>query len=568
MRKIIRVDMSSLYISEEQIEENCCLLGGRGLAAKIMLNEVNPKSHALSKENKLIFAPGLFSGTKIPCTSRLSVVSKSPLTEGIKESNVGGPISQELGRMNVAGIIIEGKGTNGVYILRITEHGKMYLDEADDLSGMGNHETVKKLNTKYGDSIFSLSIGPAGEMLLPTATIAATDMDGVPSRHAGRGGLGAVMGSKGIKAIVIEGNRDKKRDYFDENLLRESIKEFSAMVVKINRSNNQYGTTSLVKFINGSNGLPTRNFSRGTFEGAEKICGERITELIRMRGGKTGHSCYSGCVIKCSHIFNDENGEHVTSKLEYETVGMLGSNLEIDDLDMIAKMDRICGDIGIDTIEIGATMGVLMESNFISFGDAINVIRLLKEIERGSSLGRLVASGCSCVGKTFGCSRVPVVKGQALPSYDPRALKGMGATFATSPMGADHTAGPIFPGMGKLDANMAIGQVNFSKNMQVNCAILDNFGLCLYTSASPKTMEFIIKAVRGVYGKIVTMDDLVGMGRNILRIEYEFDEMAGLGPASDELPVFFREEPLQESGLLFDVSAEELESVRSDIMER
>ncbi|MCD6576607.1 MAG: aldehyde ferredoxin oxidoreductase [Anaerolineaceae bacterium] len=562
MRKILRVDMSSLNISQEEINEDFKLLGGRGLADKILTTEIDPRVHPLSKDNKLIIAPGLFSGITIPSTSRLSVLSKSPLTGGIKESNVGGPVSQELGRLGFAAIIIEGRASDSFYIMRISKKGEIYLDPAKDIQGMGNNETAQNLFRVYGKQINILSIGPAGEMLLPTATVAATDQDGYPSRHAGRGGLGAVMGSKGIKAIVIEGKVKREVKCLDKALLKESIKDFSTMVVKINKMNKQYGTTSLVKFINQSNGLPTKNFSRGTFEGVEQISGERITELIKERGGKTAHGCYSGCIIKCSHVFNDKNGNHVTSKLEYETVGMLGSNLEIDDVDMIAEMDRLCGDIGIDTMELGATMGVLMESGYIPFGNAEEVIKLLEEIPKGTPLGRLVGSGCATVGKVFGCSRVPVVKGQALPSYDPRALKGMGVTFATSPMGADHTAGPVYPGMGKLDAKKPDGQVEFSKNIQSNCAILDNFGLCLYTSPSPKTMEFIIKAVKALYGEVMSRDDLADIGKQILGMEYEFDERAGLGSETDELPFFFRQETLPEIDSSFDVSPEELQSIR------
>jgi len=566
MKKIFRINMSTLTVSQEVISEDYNLFGGRGLTAKILLKEVDPRIHPLNKNNKLIFAPGLFSGTTIPCTSRLSVGSKSPLTGGIKESNVGGPVSQKLGRLDVAAIIIEGQSSNGFNILRINDQGVISFDPANDIQGMGNYETTEKLFKIYGEEVDILSIGLAGERLLLAGTIAATDQEGFPSRHAGRGGMGAVMGSKGVKAIVIEGKIDGKVAPLDKDLLKESVKEFSEFVLKINKMNNQFGTTSLVKFINKANGLPTRNFRRGNFEKAELISGERITELIKERGGKISHGCYPGCVIKCSHVFNDKDRNHVTSKLEYETVGMLGSNLEIDDLDMIAKMDRLCSDIGIDTIELGATIGVLMESGFIPFGAAGEVVKLLEEIYKGTPLGRLIGSGCDIVGKVFGCQRVPVVKGQALPSYDPRALKGMGVTLATSPMGADHTAGPIFPGMGSLDPKKPDGQVEFSKNLQINCAILDNFGLCLYTSPSNKTMEFINKAIKALYGETMSLEGLYEIGKKILEMELKFNENAGLKCGVDDLPLFFRQESLPEINAFFDVPLEELQSVRKNFL--
>ncbi|MBW1931093.1 MAG: aldehyde ferredoxin oxidoreductase [Deltaproteobacteria bacterium] len=564
MKKIVRIDMSSLNVSEEKIADDLRFLGGRGLTARIILNEVDPRAHALSKDNKLILAPGLFSSTTIPCTSRLSVGGKSPLTGGIKESNVGGPVSQKLARLGIGAIVIQGQPKSGsYYIINVTSSGRVDLEAAKDIQGKGNYETVQELFKMYGEGVSILSIGPAGEMLLPTATVAATDRDGFPSRHAGRGGMGAVMGSKGIKAIVIEGRtNDEKTEPVDKNLLKDCIKEFSEMVLKLNKAYKQYGTTSLVNFINRSQGLPTRNFSRGTFDGAEKISGERITEIIKERGGKTAHSCYHGCIIKCSHVFNDKEGNHITSKLEYETVGMLGANLEIDDVDTIAKMDRLSSDIGIDTIEVGATVGVLMETGYVPFGDGQEVISLLGEIKNGTPLGRLIGSGCEIVGKAFGCRRVPVVKGQALPCYDPRALQGMGVTFATSPMGADHTAGPVLPGMGKLDAKRPEGQVEFSKKVQTYCAILDNFGLCLFVSPSPKTMGFITKAIKALYGETISENELFEIGKEILRMEFKFNEGAGL-KGVDDLPLFFRQEPLPEVGSSFGVKSEELRSIKT-----
>jgi len=559
-KKIVRIDMTSLNVSEEEMDDDFKFLGGRGLTARLIVDEINPRTHALSKGNKLIFAPGLLSSAEIPCSSRLSIGSKSLLTGGIKESNVGGPMSQKLARLGIGAIVIEGQPAEGFYVVRIDSKGKVHF-KAKDFGLKGNDETAQQLLDMYGKNASVLSIGPAGEMLLPTATIAATDQDGISARHAGRGGLGAIMGSKGIKAIVVEEKIDKgKVEPADKDLLKECVKEFSEMVVKINKGNTRYGTTSLINFINKSHGLPTRNFSRGVFDGAEKISGERIAELIKERGGKTGHGCYRGCIIRCGHVFNDKDGNHVTSKLDYETVGMLGSNLEIDDIDMIAKLDRLCGDIGIDTIELGATMGVLMEGGHLSlsFGRGEEVIDLLEETKRGTPLGRLIGSGCDVVGKVFGCRRVPVVKGQALPSYDPRALQGMGVTFATSPMGADHTAGPVFPGMGKLDPMRPEGQAEFSKKVQIYCAILDNFGLCLYTSPSPKTMEFITKAIQALYGETISGDELDEIGSRILKTECEFNEMAGLKTKGDDLPLFFREENLPSTQSSFSVSLSEL----------
>jgi len=559
--------MSSRKVSLEKKDEGVMPFGGRGLIAKILAAEVDPLTHPLGEDNKLILAPGVFAETTIPCTSRLSIGTKSPATGTIRESNVGGPAAEKLGRLGIAAIIIEGTLTDGPSILKIGFGGTTDIEAAYDLKGKGNYDTAQTLRQRFGSNATILSIGPAGELLLQAATIAATDQDGLPARHAGRGGLGAVMGSKGLKAIVLEDDTGERVAPCNRELLTESIKEFSAMILKMNKANKQYGTAWLVNFINKCNGLPTRNFSRGTFDRADKISGERIAELIAERGGKTGHACSRGCIIHCSNVFNDSGGNYVTSGLEYETVGMMGANLEIDDIDAIARLDRLCGDIGVDTIEIGATMGVLMESKVLPFGDSAGVIALLEEIPRGTPLGRLIGSGCEIAGRAFGCVRVPAVKGMAMPSYDPRALHGMGVTVATSPMGPDHTAGPVFSGVGGLDATKPAGQIKLSSSIQITCALLDNFGLCLYTSPVPKTIEFIGKAMKALYDRDMSRDDLLILGEEIVKTEHDFNERAGLTPAADDLPAFFRNEPLPEIDTVFGVSPDELQSVRRNFLQ-
>ena len=562
MKKIVRINMSTLKVADEAIDTGMDFFGGRGLAAHILSHEVDPNVHPLDKKNKIVIAPGLFAGTIIPCTSRLSVGSKSPLTGGIKESNVGGPIAQQLGRRDIAAIVLEGQPSSGWYVISVGEKGDVQLDEADGIQGLGNYETVQRLHETYGKRVSIMSIGRAGEMRLPVATIAATDGDGFPSRHAGRGGLGAVLGSKHIKAVVVQNVTADNTQIVDRNLLTECLKEFSAFVRKVNVNNNRFGTASLIKVVNEFKALPTRNFTSGQFDRAENISGEKITEVISKRGGKTGHACYPGCVIKCSHIFNDKAGNYVTSKLEYETVAMLGANVGIGEIDDIARIDQICGDLGIDTIETGATIGVLMHCGYIAFGDSSAVINLLSEIQKGTVVGRLIGSGCAAAARAFGNSRVPVVKGQALPAYDPRAFKGMGVTFATSPMGADHTAGPIFPGMGKLDPRKPTGQAELSKDLQIACAALDNFGLCLFTSPSSKTLEFIGKFIKALTGTALDSSQIQQIGKKILALEYDFNERAGLGAGTDELPYFFREESLTDLDSVFDVPKEKLRAVR------
>jgi aldehyde:ferredoxin oxidoreductase len=561
MNKIVRINMDELKVSEEESSKDLMLLGGRGLSAKILSTEIDPRVHPLSGANKLIIAPGLFTGTTIPSTGRLSIGTKSPLTCGIKESNVGGVVGQKIARLGIKAIIIEGKPKNrNLYLIKV-DNKKVQIEPADNLKGLRNYELTEKLFAQYGTHVGILSIGPAGEMFLPSATVAVTDRRGKPSRHAGRGGTGAVLGSKGIKAIVVDDANGVMPEISDEPALKNIIKEFTARLVKIGSGVHNYTTAILVKPINEVGGLPTRNFSEGRFEGADKISGEALTTLIKERGGKLGDACCPGCAIQCSNIFKDKNENEITSALEYETVALLGSNLAIDDLDEIAKMDRLCDEIGIDTIETGATLGVAMESGFIPFGDSKSAINLIEEIGRGTLAGRLLGSGCVTVGKAFGCCRVPAVKGQAIPGYDPRALKGMGVTYATSPMGADHTAGVAQPGVGKVDTLKPEGQVELSRNLQTWTAVLDNTGLCLYAAPSSGTMKFAVQFVNALYGLSMEVEDLLNIGREILEMEFAFNKAAGIGEETNDVPFYMRKEVLPQTGTVFDVLKEEMKSI-------
>jgi len=318
------------------------------------------------------------------------------------------------------------------------------------LTGLGNYETTSKLQETYGTKASFLTIGQGGEMQLGTATVAITDMDGLPNRHCGRGGMGAVMGSKYIKAIIINdrGAKGHLFDVKDEVTFNAQAKEWTKQLVESGKGLRNFGTAALVNPISQAGGLPTRNFSMGTFEGSKKINGQMLTKIINERGGKVGHGCSPGCPIRCSNVYNDAEGNYLVSALEYETIALMGSNLEIDSLDVIAKLNRLCNDYGVDTMEIGVTIGVAMEAGLAAFSDGDSAIPLLKEIPKGTVLGKLIGQGATVTGRVLGITRVPATKGQAMSGYDPRALKGTGVSYATSPMGGDHTAGNCLPGRG------------------------------------------------------------------------------------------------------------------------
>ena len=573
MDRIFRINMSSLKVSEEKVSGDYSGLGGRGLTSMVVSKEVPPLCHPIGQHNKLVITPGLLTGTTAANSGRLSIGAKSPLTGGIKESNVGGTAATKLARLGIAAIIIEGKPEKGkLYGLAVSKDGAK-LFPADDLKGLGNYELVEKLQANYDKKAGIISIGPAGEMKMAMASIAVTSTNGYPSRHAGRGGMGAVMGSKGLKAIVVDDTGAEKVAIKNPDLFKEASQKF----VKALREHPvtseglpKYGTNVLAGIINEAGGYPTRNFSLGRFEGTDKISGETMHDVISKRGGKTTHSGCTTCIIQCSNEYVDEKGKYITSGLEYETIWANGANCGIDDLDAIANIDRLCDDYGFDTIEMGCTIGVAMEAGVKEFGDAKGAIALIHEAGKGTPLGRIIGNGAGFTGKAFGVTRVPVVKNQGMPAYDPRAVQGIGVTYATSTMGADHTAGyatatNIMKVGGFVDPLKPDGQVALSQNLQITTAAVDSAGLCLFIAFPaldiPECFEGVIGMLNGRYGWNLTANDVAALGKKILKVERDFNERAGFSNLDDRLPEFFREEKLPPHNLTFLVPDVDLDKV-------
>jgi aldehyde:ferredoxin oxidoreductase len=368
--------------------------GGRGLTSAIVSKEVPPLCHPVGEDNKLVIAPGLLSGSTAAMSGRLSIGCKSPLTGGIKEANAGGMPSQMLGRLGYAAIVLEGKPKdNALYKILINKDG-VDIQEANDLCMLGNYDTVDKIKAEHGEKVSCISIGQAGEMKMAAASIACTDMEQRPTRHAGRGGVGAVMGSKGVKVIVIDDAGMKMRQAKDPEAFKEANKAWVAGLKKhalTGEALPAYGTNVLTNVINEAGAYPTNNFQTGQFEGANNISGETQAETEDTRGGKgsSTHGCHRGCIIRCSGTFYDKNGKYVSKQPEYETVWAHGGNCGIDDLDAIAQIDRLDDDYGLDTIEIGAAIGVAMEAGLAEFGDAEAAINFVKEIGQGTPMGRI-----------------------------------------------------------------------------------------------------------------------------------------------------------------------------------
>jgi len=563
MSKFIRVNRTLDTITQEPVPDSYAMLGGRGLTSTILSDEVDPLCHPLEEGNKLILAPGLFTGTKAPSSGRLSVGAKSPHTGGIKESNGGGTAARKLARLGIKALIIEGKPkTTDWSILKITSES-IELLPAGNIVGMGNFEATQKLQEIYGTKPAVIIIGQGGEMQLGTATVAVSDMDGLPNRHCGRGGMGAVMGSKGIKAVVIDdsGASEGLLDVADKTAFGAAAKDWAKQLSEGTKALHDFGTAVLVNPISQAGGLPTRNFSEGNFEHSEHINGQNLTKTINERGGKVGHGCSPGCVIRCSNVFHDADGNYLVSALEYETLALMGSNLGIDSLDAIARMNRLCNDYGVDTMEVGVAIGVAMDAGMARFGDSASAIDLLNEIPKGTLMGRLIGQGATTTGKVLGISHVPAVKGQAMSGYDPRALKGTGITYATSTMGGDHTAGNCLPGRGGLDPNLPDGQVELSRDLQIMSAAVDNMGLCLFVGPLPGSMEHISKLITAALGREFTVEQVLDIGKKILKHELNFNHAAGFTKAHDRLPEFFKTEQIGPKQLVFDVDEAQIDQV-------
>jgi aldehyde:ferredoxin oxidoreductase len=564
--KILRVNMKEAGVRWEPVSAEYEQLGGRALIAKLLLNEIPPDCDALGPHNKLIFAPGLLGGAVVPTAGRLSVGAKSPLTRGIKEANAGGTGGDNLGKLGIKAIVAEGQGVPKKFYTLVVDGDSAELVPADDLLNTGTYATADKLQEKYGADTTVLCIGQAGEQLMTGAGISSTGEKDQRSNHAARGGLGAVMGSKGLKALVIR-KPTGKIEFKDEKLFRAASKTFAQELIQSPKlgtkgSQHLYGTAAIVGAVNEMGSLPTKNFSVGQFEPSVELRGEKLRELVLAREGKIGTRCMPGCVIACRNLFPDESGKPVVGSVQYETIALVGSNLGLGKLDEVAEINYMCNDFGLDTIETGAALGVALEAGLAEFGDFKGIIGLLKQVGEGTVLGKVLGCGAAATGRVLGVRRVPVVLSQAMPGYDPRTLKGNGVTYATSPQGADHTAGNAFGARKEVNPLGKEGQTELSFKLQIIAAMLDSTGMCLFARppiiANPQLM---LDMINGIYGWGWTLEDYDRFNRDVLRTELEFNRRAGITQKDYRIPEYMREEPLPPQNTVFDVPDSKLDSI-------
>jgi len=568
MRTIVRVDTRTGAVKTELASDELNRICGREFIATVLNEEVEPTCEALGRKNKLIISQGWFSDTNLSTTGKISIGGKSPLTGGVKESNSGGYFGKRLSRLGIKAIILEDKPpkTSSVKTLYVSGE-EIRLVETPELALKRIPETITFLREKFGNDIGILCIGPAGEYKMHGAGIASPDDRDIQIRYAARGGLGALMGSKGVKAIVVKADKTVAPEFFDPDLLKETTREVVRLLQEDPKSKNRklYGTLDILEVANEVGLMPTRNFSEGSFEHAGEMTGPSFSALVASRDGigRSGTPCVPGCTIQCSNVLPDKTGkEKIVASLQYESMVLLGPNCGIGNVDDIGEINDLCNDVGIDTIECGAAIGVAMEAGVIPFGDAAGAKDIVDQIGKGTYLGRIIGNGARFTGQAFGVDRVPVVKGQAMPAYDPRALKGNGVLYATSTMGADHTSGNAFETLRYNDPLGTANQVYNSRQLQIRAALLDTMGVCIFIRpAFVKNPDLLVRLFKGKFGWDLTYPEIRKLGAHILDLERQFNEKAGVSEHFCRIPEFMREEPLPPQNAVFDIDQVEMEAI-------
>ncbi len=548
MRKYIDIHLNEHKIDVREIDKEESVKAGRWLIAQKLLEMGAASADPLGPNNPLIFSAGPFAGSSFSNANRTSVGCKSPLTGGIKEANGGGTFGYGMGQLYISTIVLHGQSTNWV-VLHFKKDGSIEFDDASPYLGKGNMEVAKMLYAKYGKKTALGLCGPVGEYEGLLAGIAFSDTDGRPSRLAARGGVGAVMGSKKIKAIVFD--LDKTPQFHDPKGVRDAVKDYAKMLLADSVVTGFYaavGTMGMADFQNMIGGLPVRNFSSGQFANTKagetfKMGGDYIGPLNTSRGGEQTHACMPGCTIQCSNVYFDANGKEVVSPVEYETLGLLGTNCGIGDPDDLAQLNYLANDLGIDTIEAGGTVGVLMEAGLAEFGDVKFAAKVMAELYKGSSDGKIWAQGAARVGEHYNVKRVPVIKKQTISAYDPRVVEATGIAMMATAQGADHTVGNL-PRLKTRDMDLA-KMIELSIADQVKVAATDSLGLCIFGRTVTTTqLPFIVNAINAAHNTALTEQFFYDLGTETLINEHKFNLAAGFTAADDELPEFFYTEPV------------------------
>ena len=558
--QMIRVDMTTQTATVEDFPEKWKMLGGRSLSARILLEECDAACDPLGPDNLFVLAPGVLSGTAAPTSGRMSVGGKSPLTNGIKEANAGGNPAQDMMKLGYRVIIVSGQPADSEkrYAVDVTADG-VSLKEVADCKGMWNYALIDHLAKSYSDNASFVSIGPAGERMMRGASVACTDQDEErrPARHAARGGLGAVMGAKGIKYVAVDAGKAGVRHGADKKAFMKLCKGLSKTYLD-GPQPMQYGTSPSVDLANMLHTFPYKNRIDGQSPDAETLTGTGIIASFEERGGGM-HNCMTGCIVSCSNIVHDADGNYKTSALEFETLTLLGANCAVDTWDKVAELDRLCDEVGLDTIETGAAIGILMDSGGMEWGDSEGMKKLIAEVAEGNDQADMIGHGADATGKKTGHHRIPTVHGQAIPAWDPRPLKATGVTYVTSAMGADHTAGLVVNPGATPDQLARLSQ----EQQHINAAI-DASGFCMFLMPN---MEQIRQFYSAFFGEEVSRETFLDFTWQCLADEWEFNKRAGWTSADDIMPQCMQDDPVGPADMVFDIEQDIIQATYERMIE-
>lgn len=546
--KLLWISLTTQKVKEQAISKELLsqYLGGRGLGVKLVYDHVNPSISPLSPENLIVFAVGPLTGTSVPTAGRFAVITKSPLTGTILDSNCGGHFGPQLRKAGFLGLVLEGKASSPIYVW--INDGAVEFPSAKGIWGMEVSATTEHLLEETDSKAQVACIGPAGENQVKLAAI-------INDRHraAGRGGVGAVLGSKNVKAVVIRGTHSvsvTNSEHLDQVVtrVRRLIKKDSVT----NKSLPVYGTAVLVNLINEYGMLPTHNFQEGTFNDAEGVSGEKLLERFFVRR----YHCF-GCPIGCGRI--SKIHEREVGGPEYESLWALGPQCGINDLEWITSANDRCNELGIDTISVGSTLGCAMElvqtgklKAELDFGKTENLLSLIEDTAYARGLGAEIGQGSKVLATRYGSPDLAMqVKGLELPAYDPRGVQGHALAYATSNRGGCHLRayliGPEILGSPVLvDRDKVEGKAGLVILFQNLSAAMDSLVLCRFTTFA-FSVEDYAELLSAATAFSVSGKDLLRIGERIWNLERLFNLREGFTAKDDSLPPRFFS-PLPEGG--------------------
>jgi aldehyde:ferredoxin oxidoreductase len=543
--RILRVDLTSGKMSDQEVSEEDCrkYLGGRGLAAKMLYEENKPKIGALDPENRLIFMAGPYTGTQGSFTAFYNVTTKGPLTGAILSAHSGGHWGPMLRKTGYDGIVFKGRSPRPTYLL-LTDSGPE-LRDASDLWGKNTFDTIDALEMRH-EKAKAAVIGPAGEKLVLFAAIMNDH-----HRAAGRGGVGAVMGSKNLKAVVVHGTKEVPQA--DPEKLKETFKTATATVKEKSQAFSKYGTSMVVGITGKAGAIPTRNLQTGYFPEYEKIGGDSL-----VNSHKTKDTACARCPLHCGNMTKAEKDYNAeTEGPEYETLAMFGANLGNSNLESIIMANNLCNEYGMDTISCADTIACayeLYEKGIISdkdtdglrlvWGDHGAMTRLVEMTGKREGFGRLIGEGSRKLAARYGPEAAKYamnVKGMEFPGYDPRGIQGMSLAFATSTRGACHLRATMYvPELfqGVLDRFTVKGKAKTLKELQELFTVLDAMVLCKFGARNAFANDWnnMVMLVNAATGGGYSVDDLKRVGARIWTVERLFNLREGLSKKDDTLP--------------------------------